>query len=129
MNGKILFFGSGLGPTTFIHYLETAVNANFLETAVCTVKKEDGSVEHVTVPQHLPGHRDFYRFDSENCKFYKKLISAGLKIREVELGMGKLQLIDIRQFYELGLPLMQENSDIILCDSDDCIFCKKYRKK
>ncbi len=129
MNGKILFFGSGLGPTTFIHYLETAVNANFLETAVCTVKKEDGSVEHVAVPQHLPGHRDFYRFDAENCKFYKKLIAAGLEIREVELGMGKLHLIDIRQFHDLGLPIMQEDSDIILCDSDDCLFCKKYRKK
>lgn len=129
MNGKILFVGSSLAPNTFIHYLETAVNANFLETAVCNVKMPDGTIEPVTVPQHLPGHRDFYRQDAENCKFYQKLIAKGLEIREVEFGMNKLQLIDIKQFYELGLPVMQENSDIILCDSDDCLFCKKYRKK
>ena len=129
MNGKILFVGSGLGPTTFIHYLETAVNANFLETAVCTVKMPDGSIEHVTVPQHLPGHRDFYRHDAENCKFYQKVIAAGLDIKEVDFGLGKLHLIDIRQLYDIGLPVMQEDSDIILCDSEDCLFCKKYRKK
>ena len=129
MNGKILFFGSGVAPSTFIHHLETEVNANFLETAVCTVKNADGSIEHVTVPQHLPGHRDFYRSDAENCKFFKKAVENGLEIREVELGMGKLNMIDLKQFYEIGLPLMQENSDIILCDSDDCLFCKKYRKK
>ena len=128
-NGKILFIGSGISPTTFIHYLETAVNANFLETAVCTMKMPDGRVEHVTVPQHLPGHRDFYRHDAENCKFYQKAIAKGLEIKEVEFGLNKLHLIDIKQLYDIGLPIMQENSDIILCDSDDCLFCKKYRKK
>ena len=128
LNGKILFFGSGIAPSTFIHYLETEVDANFLETAVCTIKNADGSIEHVTVPQHLPGHRDFYRSDAENCKFFKKAVENGLEIREVELGMGKLNLIDLKQFYEIGLAIMQEDSDIILCDSDDCLFCKKYRK-
>jgi hypothetical protein len=93
------------------------------------MKMPDGRVEYVTVPQHLPGHRDFYRHDAENCKFYQKVIAKGLEIREVEFGLSKLHLIDIRQLYDIGLPIMQENSDIILCDADDCLFCKKYRKK
>lgn len=129
MNGKILFVGSGIAPATFIHYLETVVDANFLETAVCTMKMPDGSIEHVTIPKHLPGHRDFYRKDAENCKFYQKAFEKGLKIREVEFGMNKLQLIDIKEFNDIGLAIMQEDSDIILCDSEDCIFCSKYRKK
>ena len=125
--GKVLFIGSGLAPTTFLHYLETEVNSNFLERAVCKVRKENGSDEIVTIDQHLPGHRDFYRADAENCKFYKRAVANGLHIEERSFGMAKLHLIDLKELHDIGLEILKDDPDVLLCDNPDCLFCSKYR--
>ena len=127
LGGKILFIGSGLAPTTFLHYLETEANSNFLERAVCKIHREDGSDEIVTIDQHLPGHRDFYRGDAENCKFYQRAVAKGLHIAEVPFGMAKLHMIDINELHDIGMELFREDPDVLLCDSPDCMFCSKYR--
>ncbi|MBO4633361.1 MAG: DUF4910 domain-containing protein, partial [Lentisphaeria bacterium] len=83
LGGKVVYIGSGLAPSTFLHYLETVCNSAFLQPAVCRVKNPDGSLHTVFIEQHLPGHRDFYRPDAENCKFFLRAVKAGLKIAEV----------------------------------------------
>lgn len=123
MGGKILYFGTGIAPTTFLHYLEDASNMPYLDTAVCRVKNPDGRLKTISIEKHLPGHRDFYRSDAENCKFFRQAIASGLEIRSVGLGMGKLQLIDLRQLYEIGMRLLAEDPRVLLCDDPECLFC------
>ena len=126
LGGKVVYIGSGLAPSTFLHYLETVCNSAFLQPAVCRVKNPDGSLRTVFIEQHLPGHRDFYRSDAENCKFFVRAVKAGLKIAEVPFGMSKIQVIDLKEFYSIGLKLMQEDPRILLCDNPDCCFCREF---
>lgn len=128
-NGKVLYFGTTLAPSTFLHYLEDQVRSEYLDTAVCKVKVSDGTFKTVTIERHLPGHRDFYTLEADNRKFFTKAVAAGLEVKSVQLGLAKLQLIDLKQFYEIGMKLLKEEPDILLCDSEKCLFCSKFRKK
>ena len=122
-NGKILYFGTGLVPSTFLHFIEDEMNLPYLTAAVCRIKAANGKARTVLVPKHLPGHRDFYRSRVEDSKFFRKVVSAGLEIKEVPLGLGRLHLVDANQLYALGVKAVREDADIFLCDSSDCGFC------
>ena len=37
-NGKVLFWGTGLAPNTFLHYLEDAANAAYLAVEILSIK-------------------------------------------------------------------------------------------
>ena len=124
--GKVAYIGSGVEPSTFLHYLETACDAAFLQPAVCRAKNPDGSLRTVFIDKHLPGHRDFYRHDAENCKFFTRAVAAGLRIAEVPFGMGKIHLIDLRQFHKIGMKLMREDPRVLLCDDPGCTFCRQF---
>ena len=124
MGGKVLYFGTGLGSSTFLHYLEYCANVPYLAPAVAQILEENGSIRPVVIPGHLPGHRDFYGNNAENCKFYTAAVNAGLKISEVSLGYGKLQLIDLRQLFDIGMELLKKDPRILLCDDPDCLFCR-----
>lgn len=124
LGGKVLYFGTGLGCSTFLHYLEDCANVPYLAPAVCQYLDENGVPRPVVIPGHLPGHRDFYRKDAENCKFYTAAVKAGLQIDEVPLGYGKLQLIDLKQLYDIGMELLKNDPRILLCDDPECIFCR-----
>ena len=126
LGGKVVYIGSGLAPSTFLHYLETVCRSAFLQSAVCRVKDPDGSLRTVLIERHLPGHRDFYRKDAENCKFFVRAVQAGLKIGEVPFGMNKIQLIDLRDFYEIGMKLMHDDPRVLLCDDPECLFCRQF---
>jgi len=125
--GKVIYLGTGLAPSTFLHYLETVNNAPFLQPAVCRVKNPDGSLRTVFIEKHLPGHRDFYRKDAENCKFFRRAVKEGLVIREEPFGMGKIQMIDLKEFYEVGMRLWREDPRILLCDDPECFFCRQFK--
>ena len=127
-NGKILYFGTGLAPSTFLHFIEDEMNLKYLASAVCRIKAADGKARTVLVPKHLPGHRDFYVSKAENSKFFRKVISEGLEIREASLGLGKLQVIDAGQLYALGVKAVREDDSIFLCDSPDCGFCFENKR-
>ena len=126
LGGKVVYIGSGLAPSTFLHFLETMSDAAFLQPAVCRVKDPDGSLRTVFIDKHLPGHRDFYRGDAENCKFFVRAVKAGLSIKEVPFGMSKLQVIDLKEFYEIGMRLCREDPRVLLCDDPNCQFCKNF---
>lgn len=125
MGGKILYFGSGLEPTTFIHYMEDAARLPFLSTAVCRMKTPDGDLDTVAIERHLPGDREFYHNAAES-KFFRRAFERGLEVKSVELGMNKLLLVDIRELYEIGMKLIAEDPRVLLCDNPECLFCRKY---
>ena len=132
MGGKVLYFGTGLGSSTFLHYLEDCANVPYLAPAVAQILEDDGSIRPVVIPGHLPGHRDFYGENAENCKFYTAALKAGLQISEVPLGFGKLQMMDLRQLFDIGINLLKNDPRILLCDNPDCLFCSRFffgRKK
>lgn len=127
-NGKILHFGSDLGSTTFLHFLEDEVNSLYLGNAICRIK--DGEKIRTTlIPKHLPGHRDFYIKNAEKCKFFKKVVADGLEIKKTIMGLGNIQLMDVEKLYEHGIKAIKEDPNIFLCDDPQCLFCSKYNKK
>ncbi|OQA86249.1 MAG: Aminoglycoside 3-N-acetyltransferase [Lentisphaerae bacterium ADurb.Bin242] len=125
--GKILHFGSGIGSTTFLHYLEDHCNAPFLDTAVCRVKNPDGTLKTVAIEKHLPGHRDFYREDAEKCKFFRRAVERGLEIRSEPLGVGELKVMEMESVFSLGIHLMKDDPRVLLCDDPGCLFCRRYQ--
>jgi aminoglycoside N3'-acetyltransferase len=126
LNGKILYFGCGLAPSTFLHFMEDRMNLPYLSEAICKIKSGN-ETRSVKIPRHLPGHRDFYTSDAENCKFFKEVIANGLEIKEASLGLGKLQLINASQLYNLGMKALKKNPNILLCDDQECSFCTKNK--
>jgi len=127
LNGKILYFGSGLAPTTFLHFLEDEMNLSYLGNAVCKIKAPNGKSRSVMIPKHLPGHRDFYDSNAENCKFFKNAKALGLKINETSLSLGKLQAVDVKSLHEIGVRIIKKDPNIFLCDSKECIFCSRNK--
>ena len=125
-NGKVVYIGTGLSPSAFLHHLETVCDSAYLQPAVCRVKNHDGSLCTVMIDRHLPGHREFYGHDAENCKFFTRAVKAGLRISEVRLGMGRINVIDLKDFYEIGLKLMKEDPRVLLCDDPQCLFCRNF---
>jgi aminoglycoside 3-N-acetyltransferase len=126
LNGKILYFGCGFAPSTFLHFMEDRMNLPYLSEAICKIKSGN-ETRSVKIPRHLPGHRDFYTSDAENCKFFKEVIANGLEIKEASLGLGKLQLINASQLYNLGMKALKKNPNILLCDDQECSFCIKNK--
>lgn len=126
--GKIVYFGCSLGSSTFLHYLETLTDLPCLKGAVCRVKNKDGSLRTVYIPKHLPGDRDFYRDVDGNSKFFKKALVSGLKMKQSSLGCGTIRLLDAENFYAIGMKLLAQDPNILLCDSEECPFCRKYKQ-
>lgn len=128
LNGKILFFGTGLEPSTFLHYLEDIADVPYLDTAICRVKTETGDLKTVAIEKHLPGDREFYWEPAENSVFYRKAFERGLKVKKVPLGMSFVQVIDLQELYRIGMELVKEDPLIFLCEKPDCLFCSSFRK-
>lgn len=126
MDAKILAFGCGLGTTTYLHFLEDEMNLPYLDDALCAIRNEDGSVRRVLQPKHLPGHRDFYVKEAAKCKFFTKAIASGLTVKESTLGLSKIQNIEAKQLYDIGMKIVKEDPRIFLCDDEKCLFCSRY---
>ncbi|MBQ9501235.1 MAG: DUF4910 domain-containing protein [Lentisphaeria bacterium] len=127
--GKVLYFGTGLDTSFFLHCLEDHAGAPYLAQAVCQVRDPSGAPRAVIVPDFPSGHREFYRPDAENSKFFTRAVQCGLDIREVSLGIGKLRLIDLEQLFGIGTALLKEDPRILLCDDPDCAFCRSAAEK
>ncbi len=115
LGGKIVFLGAPLSACTFLHYLEDAAEADYLETAICVVEDREKGRRLVTVPRHLPGSRDFYQPATvENSKIFCWLASNGLKIRREPLGFSEVKVIEARALHQLGLKALHEDPAILI---------------
>jgi len=128
LGGKVLFYGADVNSCTFLHYLETKSNAPFLDNALCTDRMPDGSLKRVAIPQHLPGHRDFYRSQggAEECKFFSRALAAGLELRKQKFGTGMVKLLELQEMYRIGMKLVEDDPRVLLCDNPDCGFCSRF---
>ena len=129
LGGKIVFFGCGVSPNTFIHYLEDRANSSFLENAVIKVVRPDGKWVTEIMRNHLPGCRDFYGKKTPVCKFYTRAQERGLEIKRETLGAGDVYAMDMTSVFEIGTELFREDPDVTLCDNPACTFCSRYRRK
>ena len=124
--GKIVYIGTGLSPSVFLHYLETACGSALLQPAVCRIKAADGSLCTGVVEQNWNGHRDFYGPDAQNCKFFTRAVEAGLHIAEIPFGMSCINVIDLKSLYTIGMKLLKDDPRILLCDDPDCLYCRDF---
>lgn len=128
LGGKVLFFGNDIHSNTFLHYLEDKTNAPYLANATVKIKDADGTLHTEVIRNHLPGDRSFYGYTPREGKFYRNALKKGLEIKVEELGMGRLQLMDLKQLHDIGMELFKEDPLATLCDNPDCKFCGKYTK-
>ena len=130
LGGKVVFFGCGVSPNTFLHYLEDRANSNFLENAMIKIVREDGKLVTEIMRNHLPGCRDFYYFLApDECKFYKRAMQRGMEIKKELIGAGDVYAMKLSELYEIGTELFREDPDVTLCDREQCVFCSRYRHK
>ena len=115
MGGKILLFGSPVGHMSFVHCFETHYDLPGLGPSYYDVRRADGTITWKFVPKGLPGPREFYSKD-EDARFFREAVAQGLEIRRESLGVGRLALIDCRQFWEIGSALVTEDPRIIIGD-------------
>ena len=115
MGGKILHFGSPIGHTSFVHCFETHFNLPGLGPSYYDTRLADGSITWKFVPKGLPGPREFYSKD-EDARFFREAVAHGLEIRRAPLGVGRLALIDCRQFWDIGSTLVTNDPRIIIGD-------------
>ncbi len=80
------------------------------------------------IPKWLPGHRDWCDSPAQQRKLFQPLDRAGLETRQAEVGLGRLELIDAAQLFELGLEVISEDPTLLLCDDPHCLFCAEYQK-
>ena len=127
---KLMFFGCGVSSNTFLHYLETEADSNFVANAVVKIEREDGKVVTEIIRKQMPGCRDFYYFTKpEGCKFYDRAVERGMKIQKETLGVGEIYTMNLNELYTIGTELFREDPDITLCDRPQCKFCGTYRRK
>ena len=129
LGGRVVFFGCGVSPNTFIHYLESRAGAKYHQNAVIKIKLPDGELATEVVHGHSPGCRDFYGKREPVAKFYRAAIAEGLDIRRVPLGAGDLYSMKLTELYEIGTKIFERDPDIVLCDSPKCGFCNRFRGK
>ncbi len=127
LGGKVVFFGCGLASSTFLHYLEYKAKSNFLQCAIVKIKNPDGTFRTEMIKDNLPGHRDFYGKTGPDAKFYTRALEKGLNLHEVKFGIGNIYAIDLKEFYEIGMEIFKEDPNIVLCDDENCLFCRKFR--
>jgi aminoglycoside 3-N-acetyltransferase len=112
--GKILHFGSPLGATTFLHYIEDRLNLVGVEDGFGLLAEDGGVQRSIYLPRNLPGDRDFYHDRDGNSKFFSRAIAKGLMLNTVALGPGRVRVLDMRQLYDIGLELASADPDIML---------------
>lgn len=115
LGGKILHLGSPVGHTTFLHYIETRLRLPGLGPGYYAAREPDGSVGYVYVPNHVPGPRDWYA-KNENARFFRAALARGLEIRQTQLGLGTVKLMDCRQLWEIGSALAAEDRRVLIGD-------------
>ena len=128
LGGKVLFFGVDINYNTFLHYLEDKSNAPFLANVFVKVENADGKLQTEIIRRHVPGHRCFYGENPRDGKFYRNAFQKGLHVAQVELGVGRLQLMDLQQVHDIGMELFREDPLATLCDDPNCFFCRKFHK-
>ena len=129
LGGKVLFFGVDINYNTFLHYLEDKSDAPFLANVFIKVEDGNGRAQTEVIRRHVPGHRCFYGENPREGKFYRKALEKGLQIKVAELGVGRLQMMELRQLHDIGMELFRENPLATLCDDPNCLYCSRFRKK
>lgn len=128
MDGSVVFLGCGINSNTFLHHIETAAGAAYLQNALVSWIDEAGAVQTDLIRQHLPGHRSFYG-PAEKSEFYRKAVARGLKIYEAPCGMGALYRMDLKQLYEIGMAMFLEDPNATLCSDPECPYCRNWKGK
>lgn len=128
LGGKVLFFGVDINYNTFLHYLEDKSGAPFLESVIIKVEDETGRLRTEVIRRHLPGHRCFYGSKPREGKFYRNAFQKGLQVHQAELGVGRLQMMDLQQVHDIGMELFREDPLATLCDDPNCFYCRRFHK-
>ena len=74
-------------------------------------------------------HRDFYHGSKETIRFFRAATAKGLVIRETKLGIGTIQVMDLRQLYDIGCELLSADPNLLLSDDPANLSCRRIWRK
>ncbi len=122
MNGKIVLFGVDMNRNTTLHAIEDMTDASFLEE--CTVDMPtyvpDYQGKKMLIKKFPPGHRDFLRFTP--------ILRREGALAEGRVGLAKVQCIDVKRMFALGLSENERDPFFFLCENPACEHCVGKRK-
>ena len=128
LGAKILMLGAPLSSLTFIHLIEDCLNLPFLKRAYGWIEREDGRLETVAIPRWLPGHRNWYDPTADERKLFRALRAAGWQTQRLDVGLGKLELINAQELFQIAMQVVGDDPTLLLCDDPHCLFCAEYQR-
>ena len=96
----------------------------YLQVEKAIVKGPDGEPRIVEVTKSPSGHRDFYR---KGSKVERALERSGI-IRRGQVGTADTLWMPSQEMVEVVVNGICREPTLLLCDSEDCEFCRRYRR-
>ena len=121
---KILFLGVDLRRNTTLHAIEDWLDMPYMQVEQAKVRGAGGRPRVVEVTKSPSGHRDFY---SHNSKVERLLRTSGI-IRRAKVGTADTLWMPSQEMVEVVVKGIYEEPTLLLCDSEGCDFCRKYRQ-
>jgi aminoglycoside 3-N-acetyltransferase len=121
LDAGVLFLGCGLSCNTTLHAVEDWAGAPYLMTVRLPVRRPDGSVATVPVPNEPLEHRSF---SGPNHPLIALFRERGV-LREGRVAAAESYLAGIRGMIDLSFEALIRDPAIFLCQDPNCTFCKR----
>ena len=125
ISGKVLFLGCPVSSNTTIHAIEEWAGLPYAveSTKNAVLVDDNGNLKKVEIPCVPAGHRDFYKPNSK----IERAFNCRNIIKKAQISSASIQLIEMRDIFEVTLGHLFKCPDFLLCEQGDCEFCRQKR--
>ncbi|MBN1808350.1 MAG: AAC(3) family N-acetyltransferase [Planctomycetes bacterium] len=121
---KIVFLGAPMTSNTTLHAVEEWLGLPYMQKAEAVMETADGGSEIVEVTQAPLDHRDFY---SRTGRIHEILEKAGA-VTTVKLNDTVIKVLPAKKVVRVMAEAELEHPGVLLCDREECAFCRKGRE-
>lgn len=121
---KIVFLGVELRCNTTLHAVEDWLDMPYLQEEEALVRGPDGKPRIVKVTKSPAGDRDFYR---KGSKVERLLEKTGM-VRRGKVGEADTRWLPSQEMVAAVVEGIYQEPTLLLCDEEDCDFCRTYRR-
>jgi len=122
-DGWIMWLGTAMPTQTACHVLEDWMRLPYMSTCIALVQ-DDGETKGIEVTQSPAGHRDFYRKGSKVDLAWEEAALA----KKGRVCKADSALMRAREFVGWLWDSLVADPGFLLCDSEECEFCREGRK-
>lgn len=122
LDGKIMLLGVDMDRNTFIHTIETEINAKYLLTIDIPAPTYLGDWQNkrIELNKFPSGHRDFISLTASLRK--NNVIIEGM------IGNAVVKVMRAQNLFEAGVKLLKNDPLHFICNNTNCNFCYNARE-